>query len=76
MSVLQGSAATLPDQFGRFLDTPIKRLSDWRRRRAIYNRTYRELAALTDRDLADISISRADIAAIARKAADDVMKRR
>lgn len=40
-----------------------------RQRRALYNRTLGELRAMTDRDLADIGISRLQIGDIAREAA-------
>lgn len=35
--------------------------SEWNERRVRYNTTYMELSALSDRDLADIGIPRADI---------------
>ncbi len=38
-------------------------------RRAVYNQTVRELNALTDRELADLGIARADIYAVSREAA-------
>jgi uncharacterized protein YjiS (DUF1127 family) len=38
-------------------------------RHAVYRKTYKELADLTDRDLSDIGISRADISRIATEAA-------
>lgn len=41
-------------------------------RRAAYRAAYAELAMLTDRELADIGIARADIDTIARQAADAV----
>jgi uncharacterized protein YjiS (DUF1127 family) len=44
-------------------------LGAWSERRAIFNRTVAELDALTDRDLADLGIPRADIRRIARDAA-------
>lgn len=40
------------------------RYSTWQR----YRRTVSELASLSDRDLADLGISRADIARLAREA--------
>jgi uncharacterized protein YjiS (DUF1127 family) len=40
----------------------ITRFNEWRS----YRRTVTELAGLTDRELTDIGISRADIAAVAR----------
>lgn len=42
------------------------------RRWQVYNRTYAELMRLDDRTLADISVSRAEIDAIARHAAKTV----
>jgi len=38
-------------------------------RRAVYNQTVRELAVLTDRELADLGIARSDILNVAREAA-------
>lgn len=38
-------------------------------RRAVYNQTVRELGVLTDRELADLGLSRFDIPAVAREAA-------
>lgn len=38
-------------------------------RRAIYTQTVRELNALTDRDLHDLGLARADVPSIAREAA-------
>ena len=38
-------------------------------RRAVFNQTVRELAVLTDRELSDLGISRADITAVAHEAA-------
>jgi uncharacterized protein YjiS (DUF1127 family) len=38
-------------------------------RRAVYAQTVRELNALTERELADLGIARADITTIAREAA-------
>jgi uncharacterized protein YjiS (DUF1127 family) len=48
------------------------RFGDWRARRAAYLRTYDELAACSDRELADLGLSRADIPALARRSADAV----
>ncbi len=47
----------------------LSRLQDARARRAIYVRTIRELDSMTDRDLADINVSRLQIRDIAREAA-------
>ncbi len=47
-------------------------LAKWnaaRERRAIYLRTLEELSSMSDRDLADIDLSRANIADVAREAA-------
>lgn len=41
-----------------------------RKRRSIYNRTYRELASLSDMELSDINISRGEIPRIAKEAAN------
>jgi len=41
-----------------------------RARRAVYNQTFRELSALTRRELDDIGVARSDISDIAREAAD------
>lgn len=40
------------------------------KRRTVYNRTYRELASLSDTDLVDLRISRVDIPRIAKEAAN------
>ncbi len=44
---------------------------DFAQRRAIYRRTYDELSMLSDRELADLGMSRYDIPMIARRAADE-----
>jgi uncharacterized protein YjiS (DUF1127 family) len=44
-------------------------MKEARRRRALYLRTLRELEAVSDRDLADLGISRLQIADVARDAA-------
>lgn len=41
-------------------------------RRAVYRRTYNELAALSDRELADLGIPRSSIRRVSREAADMV----
>ncbi len=46
-------------------DTVVTKLRSYRK----YQETYRELARLSSRELADLGISRADIPTIARKAA-------
>ena len=45
------------------------RLGDWAQERRAYSRTFNELQALGDRDLADIGLVRGDIAFVARQAA-------
>ena len=42
---------------------------DYMARRSVYRQTLRELNDLTDRDLADLGVHRADIRGIAREAA-------
>lgn len=41
-------------------------------KRKTFQRTYHELSALTDRDLADLGIARADIKRLAQEAAYDL----
>lgn len=47
----------------------LARWNDARERRALYRRTLEELSAMSDRDLADINLSRVQIEDIAREAA-------
>lgn len=49
----------------------LRELREWRARTAMMRRTYRELSRLSDRELADIGISRWQIADIARRSAGD-----
>lgn len=44
-------------------------LRAYRARRAIYNQTFAELSALSDRDLTDLGMSRYDIPAVSAQAA-------
>ena len=44
----------------------------WRARRAAFQQVIDELSMLTDRELAELGLSRDDIAGVARKAADAV----
>ncbi len=55
---------------GSHLDTLRATLRHWRARRAVYLQTHAELSACSDRDLADFGLHRADIPALARRAAD------
>jgi len=50
----------------------IEALRAQRARQAAFRQTYDELAALSDRELADLGIARSDIADIAREAAREV----
>ncbi len=54
---------------GVSLSTLRSAFADWRKRRAIFVRTYDELNALSNRELADLNISRADIRYLALQAA-------
>ncbi len=45
----------------------VERIKENRARGAEYNRTYRELQSLSDRELNDIGVRRCDIADIARE---------
>ncbi len=42
------------------------------KRRTLFNRTYKELSKLTNRELADIGLSRSDIADVARQGAESI----
>jgi uncharacterized protein YjiS (DUF1127 family) len=55
----------LIDRFSAFRKTLVER----RTRYALYKRTIEELGALTDRDLADLGVSRSDVRRIAYEAA-------
>ncbi len=46
-----------------------RRYREWAHRREVYNKTFHELAHCSDRELADISITRYDIPRIADEAA-------
>lgn len=41
-------------------------------RRAVYNETYSELSALSNRELADLGMSRSEIRRVAMEAANDI----
>jgi uncharacterized protein YjiS (DUF1127 family) len=55
--------------FGAWLRSARRDLVEERQRRRLYNETYSQLAALSDRDLWDIGLSRLQITDIARDAA-------
>ncbi|MCF1708965.1 DUF1127 domain-containing protein [Tabrizicola sp. J26] len=57
--------AGLPDR----LSAMRKAVADMLRKRRLYNQTFRELAVLTDRELADLGINRTLIPEIAAQAA-------
>lgn len=64
------------EHLGLRVDRLIARWQAARTRRAIYNQTVFELSELTDRELADLGISRADIGRIANESADAAMRSR
>ena len=70
------SAQTLkfhwPDEgaIGRFLADGRRWFEETRLRRKSYNQTVFELSICSDRDLADMGISRSDICRLAREAAE------
>lgn len=47
----------------------VERVREARKARDVYLQTYNELSVLSDRDLADLGISRASIGSVAREAA-------
>lgn len=61
----RAASFSLADRFSGFVAQFKANLA----RRAVYNQTVRELVILTDRELADLGISRADIRAVAHEAA-------
>ncbi|OYU17486.1 MAG: hypothetical protein CFE34_15485 [Rhodobacteraceae bacterium PARR1] len=61
----RAASLSLADRFPGFLANVKAALA----RRAVYMQTVRELDALTDRELADLGISRLDVPALAREAA-------
>ena len=66
---LRGSTGSRLDELRDAFRRGQAALAAWRRRRALFANTVSELTHLTDRDLADLGIPRADIRAIAREAA-------
>jgi len=57
--------------FGQIVMDTLADMKVARQRRAVYNATFRALSEMTDKDLADIGISRLSINDIAHKAAGD-----
>lgn len=67
----QNIVSTLaPQSLG--LSSLVARFNSWRRRRAAYADTFSELSRLSDRDLADLRLSRADFHYLASQAAAKV----
>jgi len=52
--------------------TILARIKRALKRRAVYNRTMRELTCMTDADLRDLGMSRANFKFIAQEAANDI----
>jgi uncharacterized protein YjiS (DUF1127 family) len=59
------SSLGLRQRFGDF----VQRVREARKARAVYNQTFEQLSALSDRDLADLGIARISIGDVAREAA-------
>ena len=57
--------------FGQIIMDTIADLKSARARRAVYNATFYDLSALSDKDLSDIGVSRLSIDAISQKAANE-----
>lgn len=65
MNTTLRTSTTLADRIGNFLAG----LNDNRRRYGVYRQTLRELNELTDRELSDLGLHRAEIDSIALEAA-------
>jgi uncharacterized protein YjiS (DUF1127 family) len=65
MTETRSAAGSLAERFGRVRAAIADRYASY----ALYRRTFAELQALDDRDLADLGLARADIMAIARETA-------
>jgi uncharacterized protein YjiS (DUF1127 family) len=63
------TTGSLTAALGTWMRDTRRQLREERKRRRIYSETYNELRSLSDRELADIGISRADLVDIARDAA-------
>ena len=68
-SVLPELSRLVPRRWSSALQEMVTQYRDWAHRRRVYVRTFKELSACSDRDLADISFSRSDIPDIAAEAA-------
>ncbi|WP_417270538.1 DUF1127 domain-containing protein [Celeribacter sp.] len=60
------------DPLGARFARAVEGIRHWRAQRVEFDKVYNELAQMTDRDLADIGISRGQIRDIAKQAADAV----
>lgn len=61
-------ATAQPRRIAAFFDAIALKL----RQRKVYRQSFNELCTLTDRDLADLGLSRGDFRRLAREAADQV----
>ena len=61
-------ATAQPRRIAAFFDAIALKL----RQRKVYSQSFNELCTLTDRDLADLGLSRGDFRRLAREAADQV----
>ena len=68
MAFITGNAAPSLG-LGQRLSGLVERIREARKAREVYLQTYNELSVLSDRDLADLGISRASIQSVAREAA-------
>ncbi len=59
----------LPQNWSAVHQQITRQYRDWARRRQVFTQVFNELSASSDRDLADLAISRHDIRDIAAKAA-------
>jgi uncharacterized protein YjiS (DUF1127 family) len=75
MSLRETMPATLVETVSHTVDDWRGRLARRRAWRRAYDRTFRELSAYTDREMADLGISRIDIAELSRQEADRTVGR-
>lgn len=68
MAFITGNAAPSQGLAQRFSGL-VERIREARKAREVYRQTFSELSALSDRDLADLGLSRASIPTVAREAA-------
>lgn len=60
----------------RLLQTTLDALRERRAYNAVYRQTWRELSALSERELADLGIARSEIGALSQDAAARALQRR